>query len=461
MSEAAFEDQVAAALARSAVLRQKADPASDAVARALLTEGLEELSFAFEELQIAQDELRVQNEALAAADAAADLERERYQDLFDLAPSAYLVTDADGAIRQANQAAGDLLNVAPKYLVGKPLSVFVASADRNAFLAQLSGLWAGQAARTRVVRVQPRPDGSNERVAELTVAPDQDPGTGRTQLRWQLRDVTVEHRSGAELRKLNAELEARVHSRTAALEELLRGKEVAEKRLAEADRRKDEFLFTLSHELRNPLGAIQTAVGVLQMPGAAGEIAERALGAIDRQLRRMTRMVTDLLDVSRIAQGKLSVRLETIDLAEAARAAVEATAGQAAELKIKTQVTAESVWVRADPGRLEQVLTNLLTNAVKYTEAGGAVTVTVGPEDRRAVARVRDTGVGIGPDLLPQVFELFVQADAGRSQGGLGIGLHLVKRLVEFHGGTVEAHSEGPGTGSMFTVRLPAVSPPR
>jgi PAS domain S-box-containing protein len=461
MSEAAFDEQVAAALTRAAVLRQKVDRASDAAARALLTDGLEELSLAFEELQVAQEELRVQNEALAAADAAADLERERYQDLFEHAPSGYLVSDADGVIRQANRAAGDLFNVGPKYLAGKPLSVFVAPADRKAFLAQLAGLAAGQPARTQVLRVRPRPEGSDERVVELTVVPDRDPGTGGTHLRWQMRDVTVEHRAAAEMRELNAELEARVQSRTAALQDLLRDKEAAEKRLAEADRRKDEFLFTLSHELRNPLGAIQTAAGVLQMPGATGAIAERAVGAIDRQVRRMTRLVTDLLDVSRIAQGKLSVRMEMIDLAEAARASVEATAAQAAEVGVKTQVAAESVWVRADSGRLEQVLTNLLTNAVKYTEAGGTVTVTVGRENGLAVARVRDTGVGIAPDLLPHVFDLFVQADAGRSHGGLGIGLHLVKRLVEFHGGTVEAHSHGPDTGSEFVVRLPAVGPPR
>jgi PAS domain S-box-containing protein len=462
MSEAAFDERVAAALARVAVLRQKADRASDPEARDLLSEGLEELAQAFEELYVAQEELRVQTEALAAAEATADLERERYRDLFDLAPSGYLVTDPDGVIRQANRAAGDLLNVAPKYLTGKPLAVFVAPADRNPFLAQLAGLQAGQPARTQVLRVRPRPEGSDERVAELAVVPDRDPGTGRERLRWQLRDVTVEHRTAAELRKLNAELEARVQSRTAALEELLRGKEAAEKRLAEADRRKDEFLAMLAHELRNPLGAIQTAVGVLQIPGGGnGPPLGRAVEVIDRQVRRMARLVADLLDVSRIAQGKLSVQMETVDLAEAARTAVEAVSCLAAEAGMKTEVAAESVWVRADPGRLEQVLTNLLTNAVKYTDAGGAVTVTVGPEGGRAVARVRDTGVGIAPELLPHVFDLFVQANSGRSQAGLGIGLHLVKRLVEFHGGTVGAHSAGPGTGSEFVVRLPAVSPPR
>jgi PAS domain S-box-containing protein len=462
MSEAAFDEQVAAALARAAALRHRADRASDREARALLTEGLDALSFTFEELQVAQEELRVQNDALAAADAAADLERERYRDLFDLAPSAYLVTDPDGVIRQANRAAGDLLNVAPKYLVGKPLSVFVAPADRDAFLAQLSGLRAGQPARTQVVRVRPRPEGSDERAAELTVAPDRDPVTGTTHLRWQLRDVTVEQRTAAELRQLNAELEARVQSRTGALEELLRGKEAVEKRLAEADRRKDEFLATLAHELRNPLGAIQTAVGVLQTPGGGtGPSLGRAVEVIDRQVRRMARLVTDLLDVSRIAQGKLSVQMETVDLAEAARMAVEAVSSAAAGAGVKTGLAAESVWVRADPGRLEQVLTNVLTNAIKYTDPGGAVTVTVGPEAGRAVARVRDTGVGIAPEALPHVFDLFVQANAGRSQAGLGIGLHLVKRLVEFHGGSVEAHSAGPGAGSEFVVRLPAVSPPR
>jgi signal transduction histidine kinase len=338
--------------------------------------------------------------------------------------------------------------------------VFVASTDRPAFLTQLAGLQAGQPARTHVLRVRPRPEGTDERVAELTVAPDRDPATGRTLLRWQTRDVTVEHRTAAELRKLNAELEGRVQSRTAALQDLLRGKEAAERRLAEADRRKDEFLATLGHELRNPLGAILGAVGLLRARGELGPAGEQSAEVIERQARRIDRLVTDLLDVSRVAQGKLRVQVETVDLGEAARMAVEATAAPAAGAGVRTEVSAESVWVRADPGRLEQVLTNLLTNAIKYTNAGGTVTVRVGAEGGQAVVRVRDTGVGIAPDVLPHVFDLFVQANAGRSQGGLGIGLHLVKRLVEFHGGTVEAHSAGPGTGSEFVVRLPVAGGP-
>jgi PAS domain S-box-containing protein len=231
--------------------------------------------------------------------------------------------------------------------------------------------------------------------------------------------------------------------------------------LREADRRKDEFIATLAHELRNPLAPMRNAVYLLRAAPAA---ADRVVDIMDRQVAHMVRLVDDLLEVSRITRGKVDLKREPVDLATAVRAAVDTarplidTAGH----RLTVELPAEPVTADADPVRLVQVVTNLLNNAAKYTPAGGAVTVVAGREADRAVVRVRDTGVGIPADMLARVFDLFTQVDRTRrqAQGGLGIGLALVKSLVELHGGAVEAHSDGLGKGSEFVVRLPLAAGP-
>jgi len=248
-----------------------------------------------------------------------------------------------------------------------------------------------------------------------------------------------------ELHRLKTELEERVRDQTADLRE--------------ADRQKDEFLAMLAHELRNPLAPIRTAAALLHARPDLPDDAVRTAGVIDRQARRMGELVNDLLDISRIARGKLSVHPERLDLVEACRAAVDLIRPAADGLTLAVEVIPEPLVVSADPARLDQVLANLLANAIKYTDPGGSIAVRVERDGDSAVVRVRDSGVGIAPEVLPNVFELFVQAAHDRSQGGLGIGLHLVKRLVELHGGNVTAHSDGPGRGSEFVVRLPAVTP--
>jgi len=221
----------------------------------------------------------------------------------------------------------------------------------------------------------------------------------------------------------------------------------------------NEFLTVLSHELRNSLGAIRSAVGILRMEISAGPAVVRARALIERQVGQMTRLVEDLLDVSRVRSGQLRLQCERVDLcAVAAHAAqtVEFTM-QERNLRMTTSFADAPVWLQADPTRLGQVLVNLLINAAKYTDAGGEVSLSLERDEDEAVVRIRDTGIGIDPDLLPHVFDLFVQADPSsrRAEAGLGIGLALVRSLVERHGGRVSAASAGPGLGSEFTVRLP------
>jgi PAS domain S-box-containing protein len=227
----------------------------------------------------------------------------------------------------------------------------------------------------------------------------------------------------------------------------------------EADRRKDEFLATLAHELRNPLAPIRNGLEVLKSPGADAVTAAAVRAVMERQLQHLVRLVDDLLDVSRVMRGKVELRKARVDLADVVARAVE-TARPALDARrhdFAVEGPGEPLILDADPVRLAQVIGNLLTNAAKYTDPGGRVRLSVRREGGAAVLRVRDDGIGIPPEILPQVFELFVQADHAttRAQGGLGIGLTLVKSLVEMHGGSVAAHSDGPGKGSEFTVRLP------
>jgi PAS domain S-box-containing protein len=240
------------------------------------------------------------------------------------------------------------------------------------------------------------------------------------------------------------------------------GREEAARAEAEsANRAKDEFLAMLGHELRNPVGAITSAAHVLALTGAESTQGRRARDIIDRQVQHLGRLVDDLLDVSRVMTGKVVLRTVPLDLAEVTRRAVGAFGGpRGAQHAITLDVS--GVWVTADPTRIEQIVSNLLSNAMKYTPAGGEITVRVQREGADAVLLVRDTGMGIRPELLPRVFDLFVQGDRSleRTSGGMGIGLTLVRHLVALHGGRVEAASAGVGRGSTFTVRLPAIATP-
>jgi signal transduction histidine kinase/ActR/RegA family two-component response regulator len=232
---------------------------------------------------------------------------------------------------------------------------------------------------------------------------------------------------------------------------------------AEHDSRtKDDFLAMLGHELRTPLSAISNAVQVLQLTQRQGEAATRAHEVIARQVSHVKQLVNDLLDVERVVSGKIRLNRQPIDLAEAVRRAVATSTGDAA-LDRQIEISTEPAWVDADATRLEQVLTNIVANAVKYTPAGGHIRVALRADGNDAVLCVEDSGFGISPRLLPFIFDMYVQADRTlhRAQGGLGIGLTLVRRLVELHGGTITASSDGEGHGSTFTVRLKQISSER
>ena len=248
------------------------------------------------------------------------------------------------------------------------------------------------------------------------------------------------------------------------LEHEMTVRERAEQALKVADRRKDEFLATLAHELRNPLAPIRTGLDILRIRSGDAQATQRATDIMERQLRQMVRLVDDLLDVSRINTGKFTIKMGRVELKAVVNDALEVVRSYI-ELhghELVIDLPDRPVFLHGDATRLAQVLSNLLNNAAKYTNRGGRVSLKGSVEDRTLVLEVADNGIGIAPDMLDTVFEMFVQVDSTleRSNAGLGVGLSLARKLVELHGGTIEARSEGLGHGSRFVVRLPIVVDP-
>ncbi|MDK6077723.1 response regulator [Massilia varians] len=263
-----------------------------------------------------------------------------------------------------------------------------------------------------------------------------------------------------QLKRQAEKLSQRTTELTATNRRLVR--EMEERRDAERkSHAKDEFLAMLGHELRNPLSAISSASSLIGMASANAETVSRAKQIIQRQSQHLSRIVDDLLDLSRAMSGKILLARKPIDLSNLVSGCLETLRATGRSAGYRISVDLAPNWVDGDPTRLEQIITNLLDNALKYTPAGGSIDVGVAQSGEDVVLTVRDTGVGIPEELLPHVFDVFVQGaiSIDRSQGGLGIGLSLVRRLVELHGGSVSAHSDGSGSGSTFMIRLPRTEP--
>lgn len=264
-----------------------------------------------------------------------------------------------------------------------------------------------------------------------------------------------------------AEIGRRSHAlqeANATLEHEMQVRQRAEEALRLADRRKDEFLATLAHELRNPLAPIRTGLDILRLRSGDAQATQRATDIMERQLRQMVRLVDDLLDVSRINTGKFTIKSGRVELKAVVNDALEVVRPYI-ELhghELTIDLPDRPVFLNGDATRLAQILSNLLNNAAKYTNRGGRVGLKATVDDRILSLVVSDTGIGIAPDMLDTVFEMFVQVDSTleRSNAGLGVGLSLARKLVELHGGTIEAHSAGVGHGSQFVVRLPIVVEP-
>jgi PAS domain S-box-containing protein len=360
----------------------------------------------------------------------------RYRRLFETARDAILVLDGDtGKIIDANSFIGELTGYDQDYFLGKELWQIGLFEDIEASQRAFQELQ-----REEYIRYQHLPLQTRDRCqVEVEFISNVYQVDGRRIIQCNIRDVT-------ERRRMEREIEQQAQE------------------LVDLDRRKDEFLAMLSHELRNPLAPIVNALQLLRLWQGDASILREALDALDRQVATITRLVDDLLDVSRVTTGRIQLQQTDVDLNALVRGASDPFRTQMAERQQEFSVSLSGtpLWVHGDLIRLEQVVVNLLSNALKYTPEGGQVWLTVVEEEDEAVIRVRDSGNGIEDSLLPHIFELFSQGERGldRRQGGLGIGLPLVKSLVEMHGGTVTTQSEGSGKGSEFVVRLPVVPSP-
>jgi len=360
----------------------------------------------------------------------------RYRLAVEQMPHPAVTLRDDGTIIYANHRFAEQLGMVQSELTGQALVAFVRPASRAAFeqlLREAGTDPVGCAQADIALEAQ----GARPLTVCLSASLLHGGALGSCVV---VTDVTL-HRQYEELRRTQDALRA------------------SEEQLREADRRKDEFVATLAHELRNPLLPMRNAVELLgAMAAPAPEIAQ-ARGVLARQVRIMARLLDDLLDVARIARHTLDLRLERVALPTVLEAALETSRPliNARRHALMLALPAEPIYVRADPDRLSQVFANLLTNAAKYTEPDGRIELTVRRDGRQVSVSIKDTGIGISAEMLPRIFEIFTQASQAidRSQGGLGIGLSLVKGLVDLHGGHVEVKSDGLGQGSEFIVHLP------
>ncbi len=375
---------------------------------------------------VATTEDLTERQRAAQAVAASEV---RYRRLFETAQDAILILDANtGVIFDANPFLIELLGYSHDELMGKELWEIGLFRDREANRAAMRQLQEQGYIRYEDLPLETK-HGHRKDVEFVSNVYDVD---HQRVIQCNIRDITDRKR--------------------------------IEEALKKADHRKNEFLAMLAHELRNPLAPIRSAVQVMQMEGSDDASVHAAREVVERQVQHLVRLVDDLLDVSRISRGKIALRLEPVDLASVVARAIEISRPliDARKHQLEVALPGTALRVEADATRLAQVVSNLLNNAAKYTEEGGRIHLSVEQVAREAVLRVRDTGVGIPADMLTSVFELFTQVKSSlsRSQGGLGIGLTLVRSLVDMHGGKVQAMSDGLGQGSEFVVRLPLVPAP-
>jgi PAS domain S-box-containing protein len=364
------------------------------------------------------------------AEAALRRSERELDDFFENAAVGLHWVGADGTILRVNRAELQMLGYEAGDYLGRNIAEF--HADPPTIHDILKCLTSGETLHNREARLRCK-DGS---IKDVLISSNVLWEGGRfVHTRCFTRDITELKRAERALRQ-------------------------SEESLREADRRKDEFLATLAHELRNPLAPIRHGLHLLRLVDHNSEAAEQARAIMERQTLQLVRLVDDLLEVSRVSRGKIDLRQEPLELADVVRDAVETSRPfiDAGGHRLRIDLPPQAIGLHGDKVRLAQVLSNLLNNAAKYTQRGGDIALSAVREGEAVVVSVRDNGIGIPREMLPKVFEMFVQVESerGRAQGGLGIGLALARMLVQLHGGTIEGRSEGAGQGSEFIVRLPA-----
>lgn len=426
----------------------------------------QELDDAHEELRTAEEHLHRQADGLAELRHTLEVQQRRYWELFNAAPDPYLLTDVHGKVLEANHRACALLNINAAFLSGKPLAIFVGAEDRGQFRSALDLLTRDEKVSSFELRLRPRsslvPAWTAVSVSRA-LAPD---GT-QSALRWLLRDVSTvpesqqcvsSHAPALEqtLRERTQELEAAKH----LLEHSLAREKHARGQVSLATTEFEGLLASVAHELRSPLSSLASWLQLLAMGRLETDVKDRGLASMTRSVRALTRMVEDLVDHARSKGGLFRLERVSVQLSDLLSEALEACRPQATQrgITLVSQLPDEIPTLQVDPQRLQQVLSNLLGNALKFTSQGGEVRLSVERLERCVEIAISDTGSGIDATFLPQVFDAFAQGPRARmpaSTLGLGLGLHLARWLVELHGGSIRAESAGCGFGSRFVVNLP------
>jgi PAS domain S-box-containing protein len=404
---------------------------------------------ALQELETYREETRIQTEQLIEAQRMLEESRDRYADLYETAPIAYLTLDEHGVIRDINLTGARLFGASRASILESPFVVFVDKAHRRSWIDHMQK-WNESAEQEFSCELVLVAAGRSATVQLIARAVERE---GGSIYRVALIDRTDQKDKEEEIRRLNQSLEQRVVERTAELA-------AANDKLRALDRRKDEFVASLGHELRNPLASITNGLELLKVERLPAPHRAEAIRIMERQLGNMTAMLNDLLDISRITLGKIRLHQRLHDINELVRSAIQSCAEIIAARHHRLEVElcgGDPCPAHCDGARVEQMIVNLLQNAAKYTDPDGVIRVSSRREGSDVRIDVVDNGCGMSEETRARAFELFSQADTtiDRSQGGLGIGLTMVRSLVELHGGRVEAFSEGPGTGSRFTLWLP------
>jgi PAS domain S-box-containing protein len=400
----------------------------------LLTEVFEEMNVALEELQVAEEELRQQNEQLASAYSLVEEERQRYQELFDYAPDCYLVTDVDGKILEANRTAANLFQIQHKYLKGKPLINFVPEQHRRSFRTQLLQLREIQTLQEWEIQLETRQGDSFDAAISVTTVNDVTPSP---KWRWLVRDITARKQAEAQLQSIQSE----------------------NLQLQEASLLKSQFLAMVSHELRTPMHAILGfAQLLLRQPYQQSSQLQNMVERILSNARHLLALIEDILDFSALEAGRLNLNLQPFDLVERVAATIEELRplAQQKHLFLNTKTELYNQIVINDCDRVRQIIVNLLSNAIKFTDSGSILVEIKQTPDNRILIVITDTGIGIAPNDLKNIFQEFRQVNQSftRKQGGTGLGLSIVDKLVRLMQGTITVESK-LGQGSTFRVELP------